>query len=160
MNGYYKDFVDKLNTHHPTLRYMYTCSESKVDFLDATVYKGPRFREKRILDIKPYFKSTNKFQYTHFHSSHPPSTFRGLVKGEAIRLLRLSSDPTTYKKACKFLARKFREPYKLVRHALNQVPYHSRPMQHNIYLEKIDYDRHTTNNRSRIPFCLPLSTTN
>ena len=74
-------------------------------------------------------RSQNQFQYTHFNSNHPRSTFRGLVKGEATRILRLSSDEETYKKTCQFLTKKFRErkyPHRMIAKTLNQVPYSHR----------------------------------
>ena len=37
-------------------------------FLDTTVYKGRRFRDQSILDVKTHFKPTETFQYTHFTS--------------------------------------------------------------------------------------------
>ena len=45
---------------------------SLIDFLDAKIHKGQRFAHMGVLDIKPFFKSTNKFQYTHFNSVSPP----------------------------------------------------------------------------------------
>ena len=50
--------------------------------------------QTRILDMKPYFKPTNKFQSTHFNSCYPPppppppppthpSTFKGVDKGRS-----------------------------------------------------------------------------
>lgn len=99
----------------------YQLSQQEVAFLDGSVYKGKRFARD---DIRPHYKPTNKFQYTHFQSCHPPSVFRGLVKGEAIRLPRLSSDLDTY---TKLLAKHFRKrgyPYKLVRHSIKYtVPF-------------------------------------
>ena len=56
-------------------------------FLDTVIYKGDRFKEQSILDIKTHFKPTETFQYTHFSSCHPPSVKIGFVKGEALRLL-------------------------------------------------------------------------
>ena len=50
-------------------------------FLDTIVYKGTRFKEKSILDVKTHFKKTETFQYTHFTSCHPPSVKKGFVKG-------------------------------------------------------------------------------
>ncbi len=47
------------------------------------------------LDIKPFFKATNKFQYLEYSSAHPKDIFSSLIKGELTRLLRAYS---TYKK--------------------------------------------------------------
>ena len=65
-------------------------------FLDTIVYKGTRFKEKSILDVKTHFKKTETFQYTHFTSCHPPSVKKGFVKGEALRILRTNSSKTTF----------------------------------------------------------------
>ena len=82
------------------------------------------------LSIRPFFKPTNKFQYTHFNSCHPSHIFSGIVKGETIRILRLSSEEQTYHRVRKFLAKKFRNrgyPWKLVRMKMHEVPYTLRP---------------------------------
>ena len=54
-----KDFVKYLNGKHPTIKFTFECSESSVDFLDITIYKGERFDNTRTLDVKPFFKKTN-----------------------------------------------------------------------------------------------------
>ena len=65
-------------------------------FLDTVVYKGTRFKEKSILDVKTHFKRTETFQYTHFTSCHPPSVKKRFVKGESLRILRTNSPKTTF----------------------------------------------------------------
>ena len=47
-----------------------------------TVYKGPRFQETGILDIKTHIKKTNKQLYIHKTSHHP------IAIGETQRYLR------------------------------------------------------------------------
>ena len=121
-------FLDALN-NHTNLKYTYTISDTSVEFLDAIVFKGPRMDEGK-LSIRPFFKPTNKFQYTHFNSCHPSHIFSGIVKGETIRILRLSSEEQTYHRVRKFLAKKFRNrgyPWKLVRMKMHEVPYTLRP---------------------------------
>ena len=123
------DFFNQLNDYHPTIKYTYELSDQKINFLDITIFKGKRFLEQHILDLAPFFKSTNKMQYLHFDSCHPPHTFKGLILGEAIRMLRASSDPTIYadtiltiKKA--LLARKY--PPKLIDRTLKKIKYNDR----------------------------------
>ena len=89
-------FIDYINASHPTIKFTYESSPHTVDFLDLTVYKGDRYHSTGLLDIKPFFKKTNKFQYSHYTSAHPKNTFRSLVKGELTRLLRACSDEETY----------------------------------------------------------------
>ena len=65
-------------------------------FLDTVVYKGTRFKEKYILDVKTHFKRTETFQHTHFTSCPPPSFKKRFVKGEALRTLRTNSSKTSF----------------------------------------------------------------
>ena len=90
---------------HRTLRFTWSISNERIEFLDLNIFKGKRFNTNRHLDISTHFKKTNTFQYLHFSSSHPRSVFKGLVKGEAIRFLRSNTDPHTYNKTIN----KFRE---------------------------------------------------
>ena len=60
------------------------------------IYKGERFKETGILDVRTHFKPTEKFQYTHFKSSHPPGVKKSFVKGEALRPLRTNSSRTNF----------------------------------------------------------------
>ena len=41
------------------------------------------------------YKPTETFQYTNFHSCHPPGVTKGFIKGEALRLLGANSSKTT-----------------------------------------------------------------
>ena len=71
-------------------------TNTETTFLDTVIYKGKRFREQSILDIKTHFKPTETFQYTHYTSCHPPSVKKGFIKGEALRLLRTNSSESTF----------------------------------------------------------------
>ena len=79
-----EQFIEQANSHHPTIK----STETETTFLDTVVYRGERFKEQSILDIKTHFKPTETFQYTHYTSCHPSSVKIGFVKGEALRLLR------------------------------------------------------------------------
>ena len=89
-------FIEQANSHHPTIKFTAEISNTEIIFLDTVVYKGMRFRDHSILDIKTHFKTTETFQYTHFSSSHPSGVKKGFVKGEALRLLRTNSSRTTF----------------------------------------------------------------
>ena len=88
-------FIEQANLHHPTIKFTAEISDTETVFLDTVVYKGTRFKEKSILDVKTHFKKTETFQYTHFTSCHPPSVKKGFVKGEALRILRTNSSGKT-----------------------------------------------------------------
>ena len=60
-------------------------------FLDTEVFTGPRFSTLKLLDAHTHCKPTEIFQYTHFSSCHPLNTKKGLVKGEALRLIWTNS---------------------------------------------------------------------
>ena len=89
-------FIKQANSHHPTIKFTADISDTETVFLDTVVYKGNRFKEQSILDIKTHFKPTETFQYTHFTSCHPPSVKNGFVKGECLRILRTNSSEATF----------------------------------------------------------------
>ena len=90
-------FIQKANQFHPKIKFTAEISESKATFLDCTtIYKGERFKETGILDVRIHFKPTEKFQYQHSKSSHPPGVKKSFVKGEALRLLRTNSSRTNF----------------------------------------------------------------
>ena len=86
-------FIQKANQFHATIKFTAEISNSNVTSFDTTIYKGERFKETGILgvDVRTHSKPTEKFQYTHFKSSHPPGVKKGFVKGEALRLLWTNS---------------------------------------------------------------------
>ena len=90
-------FIEQANNHHPTIKFMAEISATEITFLDTNVFKGERFTSESILDVKTHFKPTETFQYTHFSSCHPPGVKKGLIKGEALRLLRTNSSKTQFK---------------------------------------------------------------
>ena len=67
----FSDFLAELNSFHPNLKYTAEESTTSINFLDLRIYKGTRFQERRVLDLGPYFKKTNRFQYLHYRSCHP-----------------------------------------------------------------------------------------
>ena len=114
---------------HNSIKFTHHISKDCVPFLDLEIYKGDRFKESGILDVRPHFKDTNRFQYLQYSSAHPRSTFRGTVKGELTRILRASSNEESYTKAVKLLTTKFRArgyPRELLRQVTTQVPFTSR----------------------------------
>ena len=54
------------------------------------------FYNQGILDIRTHFKPTETFQYTHFSSCNPHGVRKGLIKGEALRLLRTNSSAKSF----------------------------------------------------------------
>ena len=90
------EFIALANRHHPSIKFTAEISDKEINFLDTTVYKGERFHNQGILDIRTHFKPTETFQYTHFSSCNPHGVRKGLVKGEALRLLRTNSSAKSF----------------------------------------------------------------
>ncbi|XP_072017043.1 uncharacterized protein [Amphiura filiformis] len=78
-------FVQQVNTFHDTLKFTYEDSEDTIQFLDLVIYKGKRFKEKGILDIKCHTKKTETGQFLHRSSCHPQPVFDGFIRAEVMR---------------------------------------------------------------------------
>ncbi|XP_048589460.1 uncharacterized protein LOC125573153 [Nematostella vectensis] len=90
-------FLNFANVFHPTIKFTHELSQETITFLDTEVFKGERFMDSNILDVRTHFKPTETFQYTHFSSCHPLSNKKGFVKGEGLRLLRTNSSLASFK---------------------------------------------------------------
>lgn len=80
------------NKAHKYLKFTYEISSERIIFLDTEVYKGKRFLDSGILDLKTFRKPTETFQYLDRNSCHPKSVFKGFIKGEIIRNIRNTND--------------------------------------------------------------------
>ena len=104
MNGFEKaleDFLRRLNSCHPTIRFTWTISSEGVDFLDTRIYKGSRFQQTG----KTFYKSSNtsifpphtQREYSRAWSWARPSGSLGLTQARTItREPSLSSGTTCY----------------------------------------------------------------
>lgn len=118
------------------LRITFDISPHKAIYLDLEVYKGTRFISEGRIDIKPYFKPTNRLLYLPFTSNHPLAHKTGVIKGEAVRLLRASTDITTWLESIHFvfkglMARGY--PPLLLKRVLRTIRF---DMRHDFILEK------------------------
>ena len=84
-------FIEQANTFYPTRKFTAEISVKEIILLDTVVYKGERFLNEAILNVKTHYKPTETFQYTHYSSNHLQGVKRGFVKGGVIRLLRRNS---------------------------------------------------------------------
>lgn len=100
-------FVSHLNSIHDSIQFTITIGGNHAEFLDLKLFKGNRFSSDGILDVAPYSKPNHTHQYLHYSSSHPPHTFRGIVRGETVRLLRHSSNIRIYGNAIKLMMDRF-----------------------------------------------------
>ena len=49
-------FIEEADLHHPTIEFTAKTSDTETVFLDTIIYKGTRFNEKSILDVKTHLK--------------------------------------------------------------------------------------------------------
>lgn len=70
----FENFMQYLNNLHPYIKFTHAVSSKEAVFMDLELFKGPRFGEEGILDIRPHFKNTNRFQYLQHSSAHPRHT--------------------------------------------------------------------------------------
>ena len=65
-------------------------------FLDLTIFKGVRFKQKRLLDTKCYQKPMNRYLFMPFNSEHPVACKLSIVHGELRRYIKRSSARDDY----------------------------------------------------------------
>ena len=124
-----KQFLNSLNTFHHSLKFTWTQSQTAVDYLDTTIYKGPLFQITNLLDIKTYRKPKNLYQYLFYTSSHPQSVFNALIKGECVRYVRTNYFVETYTAATQLFKQRLlkREyPRDFIEKTINLVAYSQR----------------------------------
>jgi hypothetical protein len=81
------------------LEFTFNISKTEAIYLDIHLFKGPRWESTTHLDMKPYFKPTNKLLYLPSVSQHPGAHKASVIKGEAIRCLRNSISKLEWLKA-------------------------------------------------------------
>lgn len=84
-------FLKKFNQLHDNITLTSTCSTSSIDYLDLTIFKGPRFNHSKRLDTKTYQKPVNAYLYLPAHSGHSLSQKTAFIKGELLRYVRTCS---------------------------------------------------------------------
>lgn len=82
------EFISGLNNLKPRLHFTSVISSSSVVFLDLVTFKGPSFMNSDLLDTEIYFKKSNTFSFIHGSSFHPTYTYKSVVIGEVLRILR------------------------------------------------------------------------
>ena len=122
-------FLANLNKFHPSLHFTHEHSSNTIDFLDLTIYKGPFFDFTNILDTKTFQKDVNLYQYLHFSSNHPASSFKAIIKGECIRYIRTNTTFETYMATIQLFRERLlkrRYPLRLINNIIRTVHYDNR----------------------------------
>jgi len=91
-----QDKFNDINSWTKDLRFTLDLGIQSINFLDLTVYKGERYHNSRILDLKPFVKAINPHLYTDPNSNVPDHYKYNWIKGEQIRLMRNSSSFQDY----------------------------------------------------------------
>ena len=91
-------FFNIANRSHEHLKFTYEYSNKEITFLDTEIYKGSRFTNEGVLDIRTHIKKTETFQYLERTSAHPTNVFKAFIGGELIRYIRNSSNKTELEK--------------------------------------------------------------
>ena len=61
------EFIQHLNTVHPTIKFTSTISPSEIAFLDLIIYSRQDSRQDNKLHTRLYTKSTDRHMYLNFH---------------------------------------------------------------------------------------------
>ena len=87
----FNNFFTQLNNFHNDLKFTVTESNTSINFLDLTIYKGDTFDTTHLLDVKTFQKPNNLYQYLDFTSFHQNAMHKGLIIGECIRYIRTNT---------------------------------------------------------------------
>ena len=88
------NFINELNSIHPSIKFDYAISEKDISYLDATVY----IDDDNTVKTKLYVKPTDKQSYLHYKSEHPINMKRNIPYSQALRMKRICSEETEYHK--------------------------------------------------------------
>ena len=80
------EFLNRLNSFHPNLRFTHERSRESLNFLDVIVKIQ---QGEFVTDL--YYKSTDRHQYLHFDSCHASHTKTSIVYSQALRMKRICS---------------------------------------------------------------------
>ena len=99
----FEKFIKELNEAHPTIKFDYEISDSEVNFLDTTVF----INKSRNLKTKLYRKPTDRQNYLHLMSEHPPSLKRSIPFSQALRIRKICSEDSDLKTNIEILSKTF-----------------------------------------------------
>ena len=130
------EFLERLNSFHPNLKFTLERSEQKINFLDITVQLS---NNKFVTDL--YCKPTDCHQYLHYNSCLPDHMKKSSVYSQGLHIKRLCSEDTALAKHLKdlkpwFCGRGY--PENMVTGQLARVKYRNREylLRTNDYISK------------------------
>ena len=87
-------YVTCLNTLNSSIQATYNINNKNTIMLDIEIFKGPRYLELNLLDIKLYIKPMNPFLHIPYISFHP--SFKPIIIAELTRYCYSCSSNTDY----------------------------------------------------------------
>jgi len=84
-------FIDHINSLNSNIKTSLTFHKTSVDFLDCTIFKL-----NNQLATKIYRKPTDSLRLLHPFSFHPPHTYKGIIKAQILRYIKLSTLPQDF----------------------------------------------------------------
>jgi hypothetical protein len=100
-----------------------TLSKPSVVYLDLEITLN---HDLKRIELKTYFKTTNKFQYLNFNSFHPIGTIKGLIITELRRYLTHSSNENNYNETKEFFKQRLllrNYPKEIIDEIFTQLPF-------------------------------------
>ena len=89
-------FLECFDNLVPSIKLTWVVSETTLDFLDITMFKGPRFQATGRLDVRVYQKPVNTYLYLPYSSYHPLHCKTGFIVSELNRYLLRSTSSSDY----------------------------------------------------------------
>ena len=80
----FENFISGLNQKHSSIKFDYEMSSTEIPFLDTIVY----IDNKNHLQTRLYWKTTDRQNYLHRASEHPPPLKDSLAYSQALRIKR------------------------------------------------------------------------
>ena len=96
-------FVTYLNSVHDTIKFTCEHSFTNVDFLDVTI----QISEKNNLETTLFCKPTDTHNYLLYSSEHPRHLLNGIPYSQLLRVRRICSDPSEFKRNAMMLCSHF-----------------------------------------------------
>jgi hypothetical protein len=90
------EFQSRLNSLTPKLRFEFSSDPHEAAFLDLVIYKGERFAQSSIFDLRVHQKKMNLYLYIPFRSFHTTAAKRAFIQTELMRYIRNSSSIEAY----------------------------------------------------------------
>lgn len=94
--GVAEEFMHRMNSLHPKLRFEFVSHPTECAFLDLRVHKGSRFFSNNIFDLSVHQKKMNLYLYIPYRSFHTDAMKRSFIQTELMRYIRNSSDMKEY----------------------------------------------------------------